>query len=35
MAATLPYVAFSFVKGLDPNQSRYHVADLVGQSIRA
>jgi uncharacterized MAPEG superfamily protein len=35
IAATLPYVAFSFVKGLDPNQPRYHVGDLAGQSIRA
>ena len=34
IAATLPYVAFSFVKGLDPNQPRYHVGDLVGQSVR-
>lgn len=35
IAATLPYVAFSFVKGLDPIQPRYHVGDLAGQSIRA
>ena len=35
IAATLPYVAFGFVKGLDPNQPRYHVGDLVGQSVRA
>ena len=35
IAAALPYVAFTFVKGLDPNQPRYHVADLVGQSVRA
>ncbi|HTR14994.1 MAG TPA: MAPEG family protein [Roseiarcus sp.] len=35
IAATLPYVAFSFVKGLDPNQPRYRVGDLAGQSIRA
>lgn len=35
IAATLPYVAFGFVKGLDPNQPRYHVADLVGKSARA
>jgi uncharacterized MAPEG superfamily protein len=35
IAATLPYVAFSFVKGLDPIQPRYHVGDLVGQSVRA
>ncbi len=35
IAATLPYVAFSFVKGLDANQPRYHVGDLAGQSLRA
>ena len=35
IAATLPYVAFSFVKGLDPNQPRDHVGDLVGRSARA
>lgn len=35
IAATLPYVAFSFVKGLDPNQPRYHVGDLVGRPLRA
>jgi uncharacterized MAPEG superfamily protein len=35
IAATLPYVAFGFVKGVDPNQPRYHVGDLVGQSARA
>ena len=35
IAATLPYVAFSFVKGLDPIQPRYHVGDMAGQSIRA
>ena len=35
IAAALPYVAFTFVKGLDPSQPRYHVADLVGQSVRA
>ncbi|RBP05171.1 putative MAPEG superfamily protein [Roseiarcus fermentans] len=35
IAATLPYVAFSFVKGLDPNQPRYNVRDLAGRSIRA
>jgi uncharacterized MAPEG superfamily protein len=31
----LPYVAFSFVKGLDPIQPRYHVGDLFGESLRA
>ena len=35
IAATLPYVAFSFVKGLDPNQPRHHVGELIGQSARA
>ena len=35
IAATLPYVAFSFVKGLHPNQPRYHVGDLIAQSARA
>jgi len=35
IAATLPYVAFSFVKGLDPNQPRHHVGDLIGQSALA
>jgi uncharacterized MAPEG superfamily protein len=35
IAATLPYVPFSFVKDLDPNQPRYHVGELVGQSARA
>lgn len=35
IAATLPYVAFSFVKGVDPNQPRYHVGELSGQSARA
>ena len=35
IAATLPYVAFSFVKGLDPNQPRYHVGDLAGRPLRA
>jgi uncharacterized MAPEG superfamily protein len=35
IAATLPYVAFSFVKGLDPIKPRYHVGDLDGRSIRA
>jgi uncharacterized MAPEG superfamily protein len=35
VAGTLPYVAFSFVKGLDPNQPRHHVGDLAKQSLRA
>ena len=35
IAATLPYVAFSFVRGLDPNEPRYSVRDLAGRSIRA
>jgi uncharacterized MAPEG superfamily protein len=35
IAATLPYVAFGFVKGIDANQPRYHVGDLAGQSLRA
>jgi uncharacterized MAPEG superfamily protein len=35
IAATLPYVAFGLVKGLDPEQPRFHVGDLQGQSMRA
>lgn len=35
IAAILPYVAFSFVKGLDPNQPRHHVSDLIGRPARA
>jgi uncharacterized MAPEG superfamily protein len=35
IAATLPYVAFGFVKGLDSEQPRFHVGDLKGQSVRA
>ena len=35
IAATLPYVPFTFVKGLDPNQPRYHVGDLRGRPARA
>jgi uncharacterized MAPEG superfamily protein len=35
VAATLPYVAFGFVRGLDPNQPRHHVGDLIGKSLRA
>ncbi len=35
IAAILPYVAFAFVKGLDPSQPRYHVGELAGRSLRA
>ncbi len=35
IAATLPYVAFGFVKGLDPNQPRDRVGDLSGRAARA
>jgi len=35
IAQILPYVAFGFVKGLDPEQPRFHVGELVGQSVRA
>ncbi len=35
IAATLPYVAFNFVKGVDAEQPRSRVGDLVGQSVRA
>src|SRR5580693_1893487 len=35
VAATLPYVAFGFVKGLDANQPRYHVGEMKGQEMRA
>ncbi len=35
IAAILPYVAFGFVKGLDPNQPRAHAGELAGQSLRA
>ncbi len=35
IAATLPYVPFSYVKGLDPIQPRYHVGDLAERSLRA
>jgi uncharacterized MAPEG superfamily protein len=35
IAAVLPYVAFSFVKGLDPNEPRVGVGSLVGQAARA
>ena len=34
IAATLPYVAFGFVKGLDPERPRFHVGDLAGQQAR-
>ena len=33
IAAILPYVAFGFVKGLDPNQPRTHVGELAGRSL--
>ena len=35
IAAILPWVAFGFVKGLDPNQPRARAGDLAGQSARA
>jgi uncharacterized MAPEG superfamily protein len=35
IAATLPYVAFGFVKGLDANQPRYRVGELAGDAVRA
>ena len=35
IAATLPYVPFSYVKGLDPIQPRHHVGDLAERSLRA
>ena len=35
IAQILPYVAFGFVKGLDPEQPRFHVGELAGQSVRA
>ena len=35
IAATLPYVPFSYVKGLDPIQPRHHVRDLAERSLRA
>jgi len=28
IAQILPYIAFGFVKGLDPEQPRFHVGDL-------
>src|SRR5208282_6864495 len=35
IAATLPYVAFGFVKGIDADAPRVGVGELVGQSVRA
>jgi uncharacterized MAPEG superfamily protein len=35
IAALLPYVAFSFVKGLDARHPRAGVSDLTGQAARA
>ena len=35
IAQILPYVAFGFVKGIDPDQPRFQVGQLVGQSVRA
>lgn len=35
IAATLPYIPYSFVKGLDPIQPRHHAGELVGQAARA
>jgi uncharacterized MAPEG superfamily protein len=35
IAGTLPYVAFSFVKGLDPSHPRAGAAGLVGRQARA
>ena len=35
IAQILPYVAFSFVKGIDPEQPRFQVGGLIGQSVRA
>jgi len=35
IAQILPYIAFGFVKGLDPEQPRFHLGDLKGQSVRA
>ncbi len=34
-AAFLPYVAFTFVKGLDPNNTRANAKALSGRSARA
>jgi uncharacterized MAPEG superfamily protein len=35
IAAALPYVAFSFVRGIDPDQPRRNAGDLQGRSARA
>jgi uncharacterized MAPEG superfamily protein len=35
IAQILPYVAFGFVKGLDPEQPRFHTGNLEGRSMRA
>jgi uncharacterized MAPEG superfamily protein len=35
IAGTLPYVAFGFVKGLDPHQPRAGVVGLEGRAARA
>ena len=35
IAAALPYVAFSFVKGIDGRQPRAGVGGLEGQAARA
>ena len=35
IAAALPYVAFSLVRGIDPNQPRLNAGDLEGRSARA
>lgn len=35
VASILPYVAFSFVQGVDRNEPRAHVADLDPRSVRA
>ncbi len=35
IAAVLPYVAFNFVKGLDPNEPRVGAGALTGQTARA
>jgi uncharacterized MAPEG superfamily protein len=35
IAAALPYVAFSFVNGIDANQPRTSVASLEGRAARA
>jgi uncharacterized MAPEG superfamily protein len=35
IAQILPYVAFGFVKGLDPEQPRFNAGNLEGRSMRA